>query len=72
MQILIWFPNEDLKSLNPEVCFLYVEVCSLYVFSTFATDCMLKDLFPALYSGCICLPRVPVGNVNVKGRNTVM
>jgi len=67
MQILIWLPNEDLKSLNPEV-----KILSLYVFSTFATDCMLKDLFPALYSGCICLPRVPVGNVNVQGRNTIM
>lgn len=32
---------------------------------------MLQDLFPALHSGHVYLPQVPVGTVRVKGRNTI-
>lgn len=54
------------KSLNPEV-----KKASSYSSSTFTSKCVLKDLFPALYSGHVYFPQVPVGIVNVRGRSTM-
>lgn len=55
------------KSLNPEV-----KKASSYSSSTFTSKCVLKALFPALYSGHVYFPQVPVGIVNVRGRNNDM
>lgn len=55
------------KPLNPEV-----KKASSYSSSTFTSKCVLKALFPALYSGHVYFPQVPVGIVNVRGRNNDM